>query len=200
MYGLVNRAVKELIESTAGPQAWLDVCAEAGVDIDYFEAMEPYDDAITYDLVAAASSVLDTPADEILEGFGRYWILYTGAEGWGPILDSQGSTVAEVVSNLDDMHVRIQATMPSLVMPRFNIVQSNSSVIRLEYHSEREGLAPMVLGLMKGLAERCGESWHTVQVGYRSDSGFDTFELTAAPAPADSVVAADRPRNETVER
>ncbi len=191
MYGLVNRAVKELIVSRAGVEAWQMVCNTAGVHIDDFAAMESYDDDITYRLVGAASQVLDTPAEEILEGFGRYWILYTGAEGWGPILDSQGSSVAEVIGNLNDMHVRIQATMPSLVMPRFQVTRTDDAAIRFEYHSERDGLAPMVLGLMKGLAERCDERWSVAQVGFRSDDGFDTFELSAAAVGSSDVAELD---------
>lgn len=182
MYGLVNRAIQELVVSTSGDDVWRSVCDEAGVDIEFFEAMEPYDDSITYNLVAAASEVLGKPAEEILEGFGRYWILYTGAEGWGPILDSQGSTVADVIGNLNDMHARIQATMPSLVMPRFKVLTSSDRSIEFEYHSERDGLAPMVLGLMRGLAERCGEQWNVDQVGRRHQDGHDTFLLTARVA------------------
>jgi len=89
MYGLVNRAIKEHVLNAAGEQAWADICEGAGLKDDLFVAMDPYDDAITYNLVAAASEVLATPTDEILTGFGRYWILYTGAEGWGPVLDMQ---------------------------------------------------------------------------------------------------------------
>ncbi len=196
MYGLVNRAVEDLITSSAGVETWQQVCAAAGVEIDYFEAMEPYDDSITYNLVAAASEVLNTPAAEILEGFGRHWVLYTGAEGWGPILDSQGSTVAEMIGNLNDMHVRIQATMPSLVMPRFHVTRSDDDRIVFEYHSEREGLAPMVLGLMKGLAERCNEQWDVAQVGFRADNGFDTFELVASNTQ--STVEALRPSHDSI--
>lgn len=189
MYGMVNRAVEDLVVSSAGEEAWRTICAEAGIEVEYFEAMEPYDDSITYDLVAAASTVLDTPAEEILESFGRHWILYTGAEGWGPVLDSQGSTVAEVIGNLNQMHIRIQATMPSLVMPTFNIISTSAERIEFEYHSHREGLAPMVLGLVKGLTERCGEEWDVAHTGLRSVDGHDTFALTARSRSAATVTS-----------
>jgi len=180
MYGLVNRGIKDHVLTAAGEQVWSDICADAGLIDDNFVAMDAYDDTITYDLVASASKLLETSVDEVLAGFGRYWILYTGAQGWGPVLDMQGSSVAEVLGNLNAMHTRLASTMPSLVMPEFIVTRSDSEAIVLEYHSEREGLSSMVVGIVEGLAERCGERWDVSQVGYRADVGFDTFMLTAA--------------------
>jgi len=180
MYGLVNRAIKEHVLAAAGAQAWAEICLDAGLTDDHFVAMDPYDDAITYDLAASASKVLRAPVDEILVGFGRYWILYTGAEGWGPVLDMQGSSVAEVLGNLNSMHARLTSTMPSLVMPDFRVTRSDEDAIIFEYHSKREGLSPMVRGIVEGLAERCGERWDVTHTGHRAESGFDTFMLNAA--------------------
>lgn len=183
VYGLINRAIEELVRSTGGDSAWEDVRTRAQLTVDHFEGMSSYDDAITYDLVAAAAEVLDLEPDDVLERFGRYWVIYTGAEGWGPILDCQGSTVLTVLSNLNDMHRRIQTSMPDLVMPTFEIAHADDHRIDVEYHSERAGLAPMVLGLLRGLAERFGEDWTVSQIGCRDADGHDTF-LLAAPVRA----------------
>ena len=69
MYGLVNKAVKDLVVANFGEQTWLEIAQDAGVD-PVFISMDSYDDQITYDLVAAASSKLETPPNEILRQFG----------------------------------------------------------------------------------------------------------------------------------
>jgi hypothetical protein len=52
------------------------------------------------------------------------------------------------------MHARVGATMPQLVPPGFEreAIDDDSSI--LHYRSARAGLAPMVLGLLRGLAKR----------------------------------------------
>ena len=62
MYGLVNRAIEQLVVSTKGEPAWQRVCARAGVGADGFVAMCPYDDRLTFDLVHAVSEELGLPA------------------------------------------------------------------------------------------------------------------------------------------
>ena len=78
MYGLVNRAIKEHVYAVAGESEWERVCERANLDDDVFISMDPYDDDLTYRLVDAASEVLNSSPEDILAGFGRYWILYTG--------------------------------------------------------------------------------------------------------------------------
>ncbi|MEM7095747.1 MAG: heme NO-binding domain-containing protein [Actinomycetota bacterium] len=186
MYGLINRAIEELVRSSGGTDAWRAVCERAGVAIDHFESMAPYADDITYRLVDATSAELGLAPDDVLERFGRYWIVYTGAEGWGPIIDCQGGSVLEVLANLNDLHMRVRTSMPDLVMPTFFVREQSATRATIEYHSSRAGLAPMVLGLLRGLAERYEEAWEVRQVGGREIDGHDTFELVmqaAEPTP-----------------
>ena len=194
MYGLINRAIEELVRSSGDPELWDTVRARADVDIDYFEGMAVYDDDVTHRLVHAAAHELGVTADDLLERFGRYWIVYTGAEGWGPILDGHGSSVLEVLRNLDDLHLRISSSMPELRAPRFEVVANRPDRIDVRYHSDREGLAAMVTGMLRGLAERFGEDWHVAHVGLRATEGFDEYILSArlasVPATSDDLVPA----------
>ena len=185
VYGLINRAIEELVRSSGDPGLWDTVRARADVAIDYFEGMEVYDDEITSRLVTAAAHELGTTSDELLERFGRYWIVYTGAEGWGPILDGHGNSVLEVLENLDDLHLRLSSSMPHLRAPRFEVVGSSPDRIDVRYRSERDGLASMVTGMLRGLAERFGEQWHIAHVGLRATDGYDSYLLSARqPAAA----------------
>lgn len=154
MYGLVNRAIEGLVRREFGDEVWDRVSERAGVGQSGFVAMEVYDDAVTYGLVAAAAEELELAPEMLLEAFGEYWTSYTIEEGYEDLLSMMGRTLEEFLDNLDTMHARIGGTMPQLVPPNFERESQPDGSSILHYRSTREGLAPMVLGLLKGLAKR----------------------------------------------
>lgn len=164
MYGLVNRAVEGLVKEKFGDDAWQRVCDRAELENPQFVAMEAYDDAVTYGLVGAASAELGLEPAAVLEAFGVYWTTYTIEEGYGDLLTMMGSTLDEFLDNLDSMHARIAGTMPKLMPPSFEREENEDGSSTLHYRSEREGLAPMVLGLLKGLATRFSVEIHIEQL------------------------------------
>ena len=151
MYGLVNRGVQDLVVANFGADAWKAICADADVDPEGFIAMQAYDDAITYRLVGAASKYTGLSAEAVLETFGAYWVQYTAKEGYGHLMTAAGKTLPEFLSNLDAMHSRINATFPELAPPSFQVEIESEHRLRLHYWSHRAGLAPLVVGLIKGL-------------------------------------------------
>ena len=177
MYGLVNQAVMDLAIACGGEACWDAVRRRANLDDEGFVGTKNYPDSITYDLVQAASEVLEQPAEQILEAFGRHWILYTGRQGWGVLLDASGSDLRTFIESLAALHVRVQFTMPEMQMPEFDVYDGEDGSLVVEYRSTREGLAPMVRGLLLGLVEHFDERWTIAQVGFRSEQGFDTFRL-----------------------
>lgn len=154
MYGLVNRAIEGLVREKFGDEPWERIRSRAGVEVASFVAMDPYDDAITYALVGAASEELGLDAEAVLQAFGEYWTTYTIEEGYGDLLEIMGANLEEFLDNLDSMHMRITATMPGLVMPNFRRESCPDGSSILYYESSREGLAPMVVGLLRGPAGR----------------------------------------------
>jgi hypothetical protein len=154
MYGLINRAIKDLVVDQRGEAAWKQVCVDAEVFVDDFIAMDSYPDATTYALIGSASRLLDLPQDAILREFGRKWITYTADRGYGELLDGWGTDVGTFLDNLNQMHARLRLAMPKLEPPYFEVVERNENSLTLRYYSERPGLAPMVLGLLEGVGER----------------------------------------------
>jgi hypothetical protein len=65
-------------------------------------------DKLTYDVVAAASEVLNLPAEQVLEVFGEYWIEFTMTKGYGKMLEMTGKDMPEFLSNLNSMHTMVQ--------------------------------------------------------------------------------------------
>jgi len=158
MYGLVNQGVHDLAVQLGGEDLWHEIKSTAGVPHGSFVAMDTYPDDVTYRLVAAASTVLRISPAEVLHAFGRHWILYTARRGYGAIFDTMGRTLPEFLANLDSMHARLSLSLPELRPPSFVCEQRGDGQIRLEYWSERPGLAPMVLGLLDGLGDLYGVS------------------------------------------
>lgn len=154
MYGLVNIAIEQIISQRFGWDAWQRIADAAGAPAHGFVSMEAYDDSITYGLVAAASSELDLTQEQILEAFGEYWILYTAAEGYGELLELSGDTFEEFLRGLDTMHTRVALSYPQLQPPSFRCEKCDDGTLELHYTSHRSGLAPMVIGLLRGLAKR----------------------------------------------
>ncbi len=154
MYGLVNKAIKDLVVENYGQIKWDAICLEVGHEEADFISMSPYPDKLTYDLVGAASKILNTDANSILEAFGEYWILYTADQGYGDLLDLSGNSFTEFLGNLDILHLRINNMMPELKAPLFSTRNETEDSVELVYKSHRVGLVPMLIGLIRGLGKR----------------------------------------------
>ena len=92
MYGLVNKAIEQLITMRHGAETWGKIKQASKIQMDSFGTMEAYPDEITYALVQAASVELDIPTAGLLEAFGEHWIHYTRHEGYGALMRLAGST------------------------------------------------------------------------------------------------------------
>ncbi len=185
MYGMVNNAVKELILAEYGADVWRLIKDRADVVDEVFLSNEPYPDDITYRLIAAASSELKIPAEAVLHRFGMWWILKTGREGYGHLMNSGGKTLHEFLRNLPNFHTRIMMMFPDLKPPEFECEEAGPGVLRLHYRSSRKGLAPFVVGLLYGL----GEMFETpIVVSHESSiergADHDVFLITWVSSPA----------------
>ncbi|MEY4117266.1 MAG: hypothetical protein RLZZ116_594 [Planctomycetota bacterium] len=154
MYGLINKAVEGLVRSKFGDATWDRIRNRAGLPDEPFISMEQYDDKTTYDLVGAASAELGAPAEAILEEFGIYWVKYTAEGGYGELMKSAGKTFPEFLRNLDQMHTRVKLAFPHLAPPSFAVSDETANSLTLAYYSHRPGLAPLVVGLLRGLGDR----------------------------------------------
>ncbi|MCU0950390.1 MAG: heme NO-binding domain-containing protein [Burkholderiaceae bacterium] len=180
MYGLVNRAIEQMVTSLHGEGGWRQVCAHAGTDADGFVAMRAYDDAITQRLVAAVSRQTGLPPEAVLHSFGEYWILYT-ADSYGEVLGAAGASLRDFLANLNELHGRLEHVFPAMKPPQFRVEDLGVGHYRLHYGSPREGLAPMVLGLVQGLARRFGQRIEITQIHAKQrvdeEDVFDIVEL-----------------------
>ncbi|MFT7238271.1 MAG: hypothetical protein ACI93L_002359 [Cyclobacteriaceae bacterium] len=154
MYGMVNKAIQDLLVNNYGESAWMRIREKSTLKDDFFVSMKSYPDEITFSLVASASEELGLSQEAILEAFGEYWILYTADEGYRNILNIYGKTLPEFLGNLNLLHEQITLVMPNLNPPKFSVEKMRTDLFLLTYESNRKGLKPMVYGLLIGLGKR----------------------------------------------
>ena len=161
--------------------AWSAIARKAGHDGVSFVGLETYPDSLTYDLVFAASEYLDVPVADLLHAFGVHWTKYSASQGYGHVFEMTGETFEEFLASLDDMHARIALTMPELEPPSFQFEELEDGRAHLHYFSDRPGLAPMVCGLVEGLAERFAIEIAVEHLEAESaESDHDVFEIRRA--------------------
>jgi len=153
MYGMVNKAIQDLVISNFGEEKWIAIKEKAGVEEDIFLSNESYPDAMTYDLVGAASEVLGVAARDVLVAFGEHWILVTAKQGYGSMLEANGRTLSEFLINLPSFHARVAMIFPNLQPPRFSCTDVTENSLVLHYYSHRPGLTDFVVGLLQGLGK-----------------------------------------------
>ena len=180
MYGLINSSLQSMIREKFGEEQWISVLSASGVPEDSFLSMRSYDDAITYDLVGAASAVLGASAEACLEMFGEWWVLETAARSYGPLMDAAGKDLVEFLGNMNSLHDRITGTFINYVPPEFRVESLEGGRHRIHYISKRQGLTPFVVGLLKGLARRFDSEleFHSQQALVVTSGEHTVFEVT----------------------
>lgn len=192
MYGLVNQAIEAMVRKNFSSQIWDEIHQKAAIQDPHFLSMAAYPDDVTHRLVKAASEVLNLSSGEIMRAFGSFWVEYVDEHGYAELMEMSGESLPEFLQNLDELHARVGLSFPKLRPPSFECrtgdesiaenTDQNTSTLCLDYRSEREGLAPMVIGLVEGLGKRFDTSVEVTQTQIQSaDSDCDTFLIQYRP-------------------
>lgn len=152
MYGIVNKAIQDLVTSNFGKEKWEIILEKSGIEEDFFISGEAYDDTITFKLAQAVSEEMNMTLQEVLIAFGEWWVVKTTKEKYGGLMESGGSTFKEFLLNLPLFHNRVMLIYPKLTPPEFKISDISENSLNLHYFSKREGLQEFVRGLIQGLA------------------------------------------------
>lgn len=156
MYGIINQSIQELILKEFGEETWLRILKKSGVDVAEFHNHEVYDDAYTYKLAGAISDVLDTKLETVLKMFGEFWIVEISQKKYPNLMATGGKSLKDFMLNLPTFHNRVYLTYPDLIAPEFKVYEDGDSIL-VEYHSSREGLAPMMEGMLIGIVKSFGD-------------------------------------------
>ncbi|PVD34602.1 hypothetical protein C0Q70_05878 [Pomacea canaliculata] len=128
---------------------------EAALEMEgHFLVRLVYDDALSYDLVGAASKILKVPASDILELFGQMFFDYCKESGYDKILQVLGSTTRDFLQNLDALHDHLSSIYPGMRAPSFRCSErEEDGATILHYYSDRPGLEHIVIGIVKAVAK-----------------------------------------------
>ncbi|XP_038107544.1 guanylate cyclase soluble subunit beta-1 isoform X3 [Culex quinquefasciatus] len=154
MYGFVNYALELLVLKNFGTNIWEQIKKQAQVNMEgQFLVRQIYEDDITYNLIEAAVAILNIPAGDILELFGKTFFEFCQDSGYDKILQVLGATPRDFLQNLDALHDHLGTLYPGMRAPSFRCTETDGQLV-LHYYSERPGLEHIVIGIVKAVASK----------------------------------------------
>ncbi|CAN8005910.1 unnamed protein product [Ixodes hexagonus] len=140
-----------------------------------------YTDEVTLKLVGAACEVLGLDLDTCLEAFGEHFLYFCQQHGYDHILRVLGSNMADFLTNLDNLHDHLASTYPGMRAPSFRVTPGPNGQILLHYYSDRKGLHPIVLGIVKVVGKQFFDTEVSANISVVSEFGdraHVTLEIT----------------------
>ncbi|GFS53639.1 guanylate cyclase soluble subunit beta-1 [Nephila pilipes] len=188
MYGFVNHALEILIVRNFGEEMWEKIKAEAQIVMEgQFLVRLIYEDEITYHIVFAAEKCLGIKAADILELFGRNFFDFCQESGYDRILKVLGATPRDFLQNLDALHDHLATIYPGMRAPSFRCTERPADgALILHYYSERAGLEPIVIGLVKAVASKLHNTEVEVEVVKQKSATCDHVQFAIIDRNASS--------------
>jgi hypothetical protein len=152
MYGIVNKAIEDLVKTNFGEEKWNLIREKSGIEHDFFISDEAYDDDVTFKLAIAVSEEMNMTISEVLIAFGEWWVIKTTKDKYSGLMESGGSNLKDFLKNLPLFHNRVMLIYPKLTPPEFKVTDIQENSLHLHYFSKREGLQEFVRGLIQGLS------------------------------------------------
>uniref|UniRef100_A0A7E4V362 guanylate cyclase n=1 Tax=Panagrellus redivivus TaxID=6233 RepID=A0A7E4V362_PANRE len=134
---------------------WHAVLRMCGVDPEFeYESRTNYEDAEIVKIIHALATKLGITSDACFELFGEWVVEYAFENGWDNFLTCMADSLHEFLNNLNSMHFFIDRIAFATEMrgPVFKCESLTDGTLRLHYYSSRQGLYPMVNGLVKAAA------------------------------------------------
>ncbi|MEZ5911530.1 MAG: heme NO-binding domain-containing protein [Paracoccaceae bacterium] len=156
MHGLINRSIQCFLRDTYGADTWLRVAGEARLAFDGFEAMLTYDDALTEEVLVAASLVLARPREAILEDIGTYLVSHPPLQSLRRLLRFGGVGFVDFLHSLDDLQGRGLLAVPDLELPQLVLRDHTPSCFTLVCRSPHKGFGHVMLGVLRAMADDYG--------------------------------------------
>ncbi len=180
MYGMMHRAIRQMVTERAGSEVWQGIERELGVGPAEFISAIVHPDELTVAMLAAAAERLGLSMHACMRAFGRYWVHFAERGPYGAMMDFVGQDIVSFIANLDRMHQAVRVAMPGAQVPQFTMKCSEERRLLVRYRSTRSGFEPMVQGLLEGLLERFGHTG-SVTAGVKSGETVEFAVELAGP-------------------
>lgn len=161
MKGIVFKLLQQVVTNEHGEDTWDALLESAGVEGAY-TTVGNYPDEELMSLVAAASSALKTPPDDVVRWFGREALplLYNL---YPQFFDGHSNALHFVLTLNDVIHPEVRKLFPGAYVPEFEFHQESENSISFSYESHRR-LCSFAEGLLEGAAAHFGETVELEQV------------------------------------
>ncbi len=174
MYGMIHQAARQLATEKLGDDGWNRILDKSGMSTEHFISAQSYGDDVTNRLIAAIGEVAGIATGDLLEAFGRHWVVYAKSSTHAAMMNRAGADLVSFLGGLDRMHASIKTVMPDASMPSFTLVEADADQIVVIYRSERPGLEAFVHGILSGLLEHFGEKG---EITSQPEQGAVTFRI-----------------------
>lgn len=148
MYGIVNKAIKELFVKNNGDDAWSELAATNNFP-NHFLSNDNHSDDLTFNMVKACCEFESREITEFLAALGEYWILHTSQKYYSKLIPN--SNLKKFIQDLPSFHSRVMLIYNDISPPEFEVFEIDKNTIQIDYYSSRLGLDYFMLGLLKGL-------------------------------------------------
>ncbi|MBC2834322.1 heme NO-binding domain-containing protein [Paragemmobacter straminiformis] len=159
MHGLCNRALQCFLRDSFGDAAWRAIARSAGLPGGLaetgFEALRPYDDALTDALLSAAAQVTRHEPEALLEDLGTYLVSHPSSAAIRRLLRFGGADFVAFLLALEDLPDRVRLAVADLDLPRLT-VRSGGGVWHLSVGAGLSGFAAVIAGLIRAMADDYG--------------------------------------------
>ncbi|EYB86139.1 hypothetical protein Y032_0285g1364 [Ancylostoma ceylanicum] len=155
MIGWTHVCISTLIIRRYGMEIWQQILRKAGFsEGSEFEVQTYYDDTETMRIFRTAAGILGLSVDDMWEVYGEFLITYACETGWEKMLACMANNLQEFLDNLNSMHYFIDqiAFKSEMRGPTFQCESVGEGALRLHYFSHRQGLFPIVKGLVRRTA------------------------------------------------
>lgn len=189
MYGMVNNIIKDYIIRETGEEGWQHIREEAGIQMEEFVSMQQYPDEVSGAMVGAFCGYTSMDGAAALEEIGLFFIQISKKHyDYYEVLEMAGDTLPDMLQNLDELHVRVADQFEELRPPSFWCTEIKDDSLILHYDSPRDGLGPMIVGLVKGLGEMIHVTCEVKQTVFKSEgASHDEFHVLYTPTSISSL-------------
>lgn len=154
MKGIVFNLLEEAVREDFGEDAWDALLAKAELD-GVYTSLGTYADEQLGSLVAAASTLLGKPPQDIIRWFGQKAAVQFAGR-YPVFFEGHSSTRAFLLTLNDIIHPEVRKLYPGADAPEFVFGTGPSGQLVMDYRSKRD-LCSFAEGLILGTAPRFGE-------------------------------------------
>lgn len=156
MLGLINRSFQFFLRDTYGVALWEAVALDMGIGLSGFESMLSYDDAVTDQVVNAASALLRRPRESLMEDLGTYLVSHDSLVTVRRLLRFSGVNFSDFLNSIEELPERGRLVLPELDLPDLILSDLGGGHFRLHCTAKLSGAGHIVMGLLRAMADDYG--------------------------------------------